>query len=106
MGVLQHDGLVVERWMSFNLPPVNETTIIVINQIKIVAFPRIVPQPEVPDEFILGIYILDKNTGGELGAKHDQCLHVDRMDVEQVVGFPVRKSNMIKLVTRGEDEAG
>jgi len=68
MGVLQHDDPVVERWMSFNLPLVNETTIIVVNQIKIVAFPRIVPQSEVPDEFILGVYILDEHTGRELGA--------------------------------------
>jgi hypothetical protein len=49
--------------MSFNLPPVNETAVIVINQIKIVALPRIVPQPEVPDEFIFGVNILNKYTG-------------------------------------------
>ncbi len=85
MGVLQHDGPVVERWMSFNLPSVNETTIIVVNQIKIVALPRIVPQPEVPGEFILCVYILDKHTGRELGAKHYQCLHVNRMDIEEVI---------------------
>ena len=82
MGVLQHDGLVVERWMSFQPVPVNKTAIIVINQIKIVAFPRIVPQTEVAHEFILSVYILGKYTGRELGANHKLSLHVDCMDVE------------------------
>ena len=85
MGVFKHDGLVVERGVPRDHIPVNKATHIVIYQVKIIALPRIIPQTEVPDEFIFGVYILDEYTGRELGAEHDLCLHVDRMDIEKVI---------------------
>ena len=106
MGVFQHEGPAVERGMSFLPVTINEATVVVIHQVKIVAFPRIIPQTKIPDEFIFGVDILYKYTGGKLGAEHDQCLHVDRMDIEQIICGPVGKGDVIKLVTGREYEAG
>ena len=85
MGVFQHDGPGIELWISRDHIPVNKATHVVIDKVKIVALPRIVPQTEVPDELIFCVYILDKDIGREHGADHDLSLHVDCMNIEKVI---------------------
>jgi len=85
IGVLQHNGLIEEWGISREHVPVNKTPEVVIYQVEVIALTGIVSQTEVPNEFIFGVHVLDKYIGRELGADHDLCLHVDRMNIQQVI---------------------
>ena len=58
MGIFQHQCPGMEVWMPGNLSAVDKTTIIIIYQVKVVAFTRIVSYPEVTDELVFGVHIL------------------------------------------------
>jgi hypothetical protein len=106
MGVFQHDGFAMIGGVPRDLAPVDETSRIVIYQVKIVPLPRIIPQPEVPDKIILRIYILHKEIGREPGADHDLRPHVDGMDVQVVVGLPLRECDVVEFIAGRKNEAG
>lgn len=91
MGVLQHDGPGMEVWVPGNFSTVDEAAVIVINQVKVVAFARIIPQTEIADKIIFRVHILYQEIGREPGAEHDLPPQVDGMDVQLVNAFTVRK---------------
>jgi hypothetical protein len=47
MRIFQHNGAVKVRRGSWDLMPVIDTTEFIVNQVKVVTFPGIVPQPEI-----------------------------------------------------------
>ena len=99
--IFQHDGPSMVGRMACNLPPVDKTAVVIIDQIEVIALAWIVSYAEVPHKIILGIHILHQEIGRELGADHDLSLHVDRVDVEFVVGCPVGEGKVVELISRG-----
>jgi hypothetical protein len=70
MSILDHYCLVEEWRTDRDCVPVVNTTEIVIYQVKIIPFTRIVPQSEIPDQLIFGIHILQEYGRRQFGTEH------------------------------------
>ena len=101
MSVFQHNGPAVEGRMSIDLLPVDKTAVVVINQVKVVALTRVIANAEISDELILGINVLHQEIGREFGTDHYLSLHIDRMDIKHVIGFPVREGQVVEFISGG-----
>ena len=63
MGVFQHDGPVVIGWLHRECLGHHKTSGFINNQVEIVPFPGIVPDPEIPDKGVIQIIELNESTG-------------------------------------------
>ena len=55
VGIFQQEGPVIIGWFFRHSPDLHKTTVLIENQIEIIPFPGIVPDPEIPDKSMIGV---------------------------------------------------
>lgn len=106
VGIFQHDGPVVIRRRCRYLVVSVKTPILIVHNIKVIAFTRIIAEPKIEYKIILCIDILRHYTGRDFGVQHIQGFRIDGMNVQGIVGFTVGKAKRIEFIMSEKLQTG